>query len=211
MAERVTCGVVALAGIAALSLPGVSRAAEPESSPTTFDTLLSNARYLLQDGTSRLESMWHGRFQAISGDKPDWLREQTTMDFDSDAAAAEDALQLVIQQDRRDGTDLLTLRYPIVELGGLKTYAGAGLNQAEYFVGVDDAGLPAVVSRRNRHRSMGGAAELGAELRLSGQLMFNADVRWVDLASDATLLRATDGLVGADPVSFGVSLGWRFR
>ncbi len=58
---------------------------------------------------------------------------------------------------------------------------------------------------------MGGAVEFGAELRLSEQLRFNADVRWVDLASDASMLRAADGLVGADPVSIGVSLGWRFR
>jgi outer membrane protein W len=58
---------------------------------------------------------------------------------------------------------------------------------------------------------MGGAAELGAELRLSEQVHVNADVRWVELASDASLLRASDGLVSADPVSVGISLGWRFR
>lgn len=211
MADRFSQGVLALAGSAALALPCVSLAADVEPSATSLDTFLSSARDLLQDGTSRLESMLRDRFQAVSSDKPDWFREQSPLDFDDDAAPADEALQLVVQQDRRDGTDLLTLRYPIGDVGDLKTYAGAGINQAQYYAAVDDLGLPAVLSRRNRHRSMGGAVEFGAELRLSEQLRFNADVRWVDLASDASMLRAADGLVGADPVSIGVSLGWRFR
>lgn len=58
---------------------------------------------------------------------------------------------------------------------------------------------------------MGAAAEVGAEFRVSRQLMVNAELRWVDLDTDAVLLRSEDGLVGADPLSVGVSVGWRFR
>jgi hypothetical protein len=179
--------------------------------PHALADFMSGARALLQDGTSRLEALFQDRFQALSRDTPDWLREQTRDGFDSDAPTAIDSLQLVVQQDRRDGTDLLTLRYPLMALGDLRTYAGAGINQAEYYF---DAGTdvgPDVISRRNRHRSVGGAAELGAELQLSQRVKVNADLRWVDLDPQATLLRANDGLVGADPFSVGVSLGWRFR
>lgn len=87
-----------------------------------------------------------------------------------------DSAQLIVQQDRRDGADLLTL-----------------------------------LTRRQRHRSTGAAAEIGAEFRVSQQLMANAELRWADLDADAVLLRGEDGLVGADPVSVGVSLGWRCR
>ena len=61
------------------------------------------------------------------------------------------------------------------------------------------------------HRSLGAAAELGAELRLSERLLLQADLRWADLDEQAALLRSEDGLVGADAVSLGVSIGWHFR
>ena len=95
-------------------------------------------------------------------------------------APGDDSAQLVLQQDRRDGADLLTLRYPLAERGPLRTYAGAGLNQAVYF---EDGGEPAIMSRRNRDRSLGAAAELGAELRLSERLLLQADLRWADSTS----------------------------
>jgi hypothetical protein len=210
MADRIRKGVFVLAGLAALAVPGLSNARDAELSSTTFDSFVNNALLLLQDGTMRLESLLQQRFHTLPRNRPDWLREQSRLDFDGEVSA-DGALQVVVQQDRRDGTDLLTLRYPVVERGGFRTYAGAGLNRAEYFAGSAGADAPAVISRRNRHRSVGGAAELGAELRLSERVRVNADLRWVELASDASLLRASDGLVGADPVSVGVSLGWRFR
>jgi len=200
-----------LAGLGALALPSVTSAAGVDESATAFDSFISNARLLLEDSTVRLESLLQQRFRTIPRDKPDWFREQSRMDFDGGEISADEPLQLVMQQDRRDGTDLLTLRYPIVERGDFKTYAGAGLNRAVYFAGSEGDGAPGTISRGTRHRSMGGAAELGAELRLSARVRVNADVRWVELASDASLLRASDGLVGADPVSVVVSLGWRFR
>jgi len=58
---------------------------------------------------------------------------------------------------------------------------------------------------------VGAAAEVGAEFRVSQQLRVNAELRWADLDTDAVLLRSEDGLVGADPLSVGVSVGWRFR
>jgi hypothetical protein len=212
MADRSRKWVRMLAGAAAWAVPCLAVAGD--SAPTAAHALaefMTGARAILQDGTSRLESMLQSRFQAIPSDKPDWLREQSLSGLDDDAQSTVDSLQLVVQQDRRDGTDLLTLRYPIAAIGDLRAYAGAGLNQTEYYASDSGSLEPDVISRRMRHRSMGGAAELGAELRLSEQVHVNADVRWVELASDASLLRASDGLVSADPVSVGISLGWRFR
>jgi opacity protein-like surface antigen len=199
------------AGVAAMALPCAGNASELPDSAATLTGIVSGARDLLHDGTSRLESLLANRFRTASSNKPDWLREQSQSGLDDDSTAStSDSLQLVVQQDRRDGTDLLTLRYPLAAAGNLRTYAGAGLNRAVYYA---DAGytVPTFISRSNRHRSTGAAAELGAELRLSEQVMVNAGVRWVDLDQQAILLRTADGLVGADPVSVGVSLGWRFH
>lgn len=150
---------------------------------------------------------------AASPGKPDWLREQTVAGLGGDDAASTsgtDSVQLVVQQDRRDGTDLLTVRYPLVTLGDVRTYAGAGLNQVVYFADSSDPG-PTYLSRRNRHRSLGAAAEFGAAWRLSERMALNADLRWVNLSPQANMLRTQDGLAVADEVSVGVSVGWRFH
>ena len=210
MADRKS-RVGVLAGMAAMLLPGVGHASDPADLDTAHTGIVTGARNLLHDGTSRLEALLQARFEAVSRGKPDWLRELSQSDLDVDEMdAGADSLQLVVQQDSRNGTDLLTLRYPLAAAGSLTTYAGAGLNRAVYFSDTGDLG-PTMISGHSRHRSTGAAAELGAELRLSEQLMFSADVRWVDLDPQASMLRTPDGLVGADPVSLGVSLGWRFR
>ena len=83
------------------------------------------------------------------------------------------------------------------------------MNRAVYFA--DDGGAPVMLTRGNRERSLGAAAELGAELQLGSRGMLSADLRWADLHDDAILLRSGDGIVGADAVSLGLALGWRFR
>ena len=166
-----------------------------------------------QAGQSRLHELLARTLTVARRDRPQWLLEQSHESLDPAAAAAaataDEVAQLVVQQDRRDGADLLTVRYPLASHGTWRTYAGAGLNQAVYFA--DDPNGPVMLSRGKRHRSLGAAAELGAELQLSNRLLVNADLRWADFDEQAVLLRAGQGYVGADPVSVGVSVGWRFR
>jgi hypothetical protein len=166
-------------------------------------------REVWQAGQSRLHELLARTLTVVRRDRPQWLVEQSQAAIDPDSPAADTVAQLVVQQDRRDGAELLTVRYPLAERGALRTYAGAGLNRAVYFG--DNDGVPMMLTRRNRQSSLGAAAEVGAELQLSRQLMVSADVRWADLDDDAVLLRADDGYVGADPLAVGVSVGWRFR
>ena len=118
---------------------------------------------------------------------------------------------LVLQQDRADGTDLLTARYTLHEGGMLRTYAGAGLNRARYFHDVPGEPGPTRLSRRNSNMSMGAAAELGAELQFSERVRLNADLRWADLDGRARALSSELGPVAADSVMLGVTVGYRFR
>lgn len=159
-------------------------------------------------GESRLQELLARTLSVVRRDRPGWLLERTRDPTDP-SLVADELAQLVVQRDRPDGAELLTLRYPLLAHGRLRTYAGAGLNRAVYFA--DDGGAPVLLIRRNREQSLGAAAELGAELQLGGRVMLSADLRWADLHDDAILLRSGDGLVGADPVSVGVALGWRFR
>jgi len=191
-----------LAALIGLALCGASHglAAEGTRDPSATDAQAS--------GAARIQEFLKHQFNAVRRKRPDWIVEQSHDAVDPQTRPGEDSAQLVLQQGRRDGADLLTLRYPLAEHGALRAYAGAGLNQAVYF---EDGGEPAIMSRRNRARSLGAAAELGAELRLSERLLLQADLRWADLDEQAALLRSEDGLVGADAVSLGVAIGWHFR
>jgi hypothetical protein len=200
MAGRHWC--VILVGLSACGAP---RCVAADDRPAS---LVSEARDFLYLAPSRLYETLSQHLSMVKRDSPEWLREQTQDEFHPEPVA-EDAVQLVVQQDRRDGTDLLTLRYPLGELGDWRTYAGGGLNQVVYFADADSG--PTMLMRRNRHRSMGAAAEIGAEWRASERWNVGADLRWVEIDPDASLLRSEYGLVGADAFSVGVSVGWRFR
>lgn len=89
---------------------------------------------------------------------PDWLLRPSRSPVDVPMQSVDEVL-LVLQRERSDGTELLTLRIPIVEFGSVLAYAGAGVNRTVYF------------------------AETSAG----------------------------ESRVAADPVSLGISLGWRFR
>lgn len=118
-------------------------------------------------------------------------------------------MQLVLQRHRIDGAELLTLRVPIASFSTVLAYAGAGVNRTRYLADPNDGQVG--TSGYGRGRSLGAAAELGAEWHVTQRLAMSADLRWIDLAADAGLLRSGDSLVAADPLSMGVRLGWRFR
>lgn len=158
---------------------------------------------------SRLYELLARQLTFVRSYAPAWVRELSFDRIDPATSAGDDRLQLVLQQDRPDGTDLLTLRYPLARSGAMRAYAGAGLNQAMFFD--DSLGAPDELSQRGRSRSVGAAAELGAEYRAGERLLLGASLRWAELDGDAVQLASQGGVVGADELSAGVSLGWRFR
>ncbi len=164
-----------------------------------------------RDGVGLLGSLWDDARLRLHDDLPDWLHHQSRQDRASTLPAREAGVAyVVLQEDRADGTDMVTLRYGLGRQGPLRAYAGAGLNHAQYYVDEDAAG-PSMLTRRNRHAAVGPTAELGAELALNERVSVSADVRWADFDERADLLRGAYGLVAADPVTVGVSVGYRFR
>jgi hypothetical protein len=185
----------------ALGFMPLAESAEPSTGARLLDAL--------QASQSRLQALLASHLKPIERDRPDWLLEQSQDEFDPYPHPGADAAQLVLQQDRRDGADLLTVRHPLLVRGALRAYAGAGINRTTYFSSPEYE--PMWLTRRNRHDDYGAAAEVGAELRVSEQVLVSADMRWADLDAAAVLLRTGRGPVGADPVTVGLSIGWRFR
>jgi OmpW family len=160
-------------------------------------------------GYSVLQDLLGRQLSFVRRNAPAWIREQSSDPADDDDNASSDSLHLAIQTDRNDGLDMVTVRYPLLGRGALRTYAGAGLNRSIYYARDDAA--PELISHRHRSRSVGAAAEVGAEYRPSERLVVSADLRWAGLQDDAARVSRDDLLLAADPVSLGVSLGWRFR
>lgn len=161
-----------------------------------------------RDGVAVFANLWDDTRTRLADEVPDWLHHLSRR---RPAAAPPESRSayVVLQDDRADGMELVTLRYRLTEQGALRTYAGAGLNHARYFV--DDPAGATLLTRRDRQSELGATAELGAELALSGQVHLNADLRWADLDERAGLLHSAYGPVAADPVTLGISLGYRFR
>ena len=156
---------------------------------------------LPRDSGSQLRERIARHLPMSNQSKPEWFLNVSRQDFDVQALLTDGSLQLVLQKERCDGAELLTLRYPVAIAGRLRTYAGVGLNRAVYFSAAETG--PTVFNRRNRHRSLGGAAEFGIEVPLSKRVYLNADLRWIDIDRDAVMLRTEQGLVAADAVSAG--------
>jgi hypothetical protein len=202
---------LALCGLTiACARPVVTHAETPDATGNRgrAQALVQDAREWWRAGTARLAEFWDESPERSTAGRPEWLREIAT--DDAPGRPAFDNTHLFLQQDRSDGTELMTLRCPLDRRGNLRTYAGAGLNRTVYFF--DDAAPgPSMLSRRNRRESLGAAAELGAELRLGARMRLNADLRWADLDERASVLRTDHGPVVADPLMLGVRLGYRFR
>lgn len=210
-APRRIAGLLAAVAVFA----GAARAESPPqltgAGVTNPDVQPVNEAGWWREGIARLESLWGDTRSRLRDETPDWLHLKSRNGPVSPLPAHEAGhAYVMLQEDRADGTDLVTVRYPIAEQGALRTYAGAGLNHAQYFMDGTDAGST-LLTRRNPRSAVGPAAELGAELALNDRISVNADLRWAALDERENLLRGAYGPVAADPVTVGFSVGYRFR
>jgi len=196
-----------LAWVAALSVVpahGLAATAEPSAKPTSDsgDADIDASLLKLSLGL---------RFVSRPRARPDWWRDYSTSELQFEEPMLErEAVHLVLQEDRPDGSDMMTLRYPFLSTGGLRAYAGAGLGQVVYLA---DQGVGPILlfGHAEHHRSVRAAAEVGTDLRLSDAFYVGADLRWLDLADSASLLRTSTGMIDAAPWAARLTLGWRFR
>ena len=89
-------------------------------------------------------------------------------------------------------------------MNGFKPYVGAGINYTR-FSSVDL--LPGVTMDKD---SWGGALQVGVDIPLTKGVYLNLDLKKVMIRTDVKLAGSKIGEFKADPLLFGVGLGWRF-
>jgi outer membrane protein len=87
-------------------------------------------------------------------------------------------------------------------------FVGVGLNYTRFF-SIHETG-PLTGTRLDLSDSWGGAVHAGVDMRLNERWLLTADVRWMDIETDAKVNGAKVGTVKIDPFVYGVAAGYRF-
>ena len=102
----------------------------------------------------------------------------------------------------------VSAQYHFLPEGAVRPYVGAGLNYT--FMFEEDLKGPLAGAELELDNSVGWAAQVGVDIDLSDNLFLNAEVRYLDIDTDAKVNGADFGTVEIDPILFGVNLGFRF-
>jgi outer membrane protein len=102
----------------------------------------------------------------------------------------------------------LSMQYHFAPHARFRPYVGAGLNATIFFSEHTTGALAGADLELDT--SFGAAAQLGMDFDISQDWFVNADVRWIDIDTSATLDGASLGSVAIDPLTFGVSIGRKF-
>lgn len=123
-----------------------------------------------REGVGLLGSLWDDARTRLRDDVPDWLHHERKGRASEQPERAAGAAYVVLQEDRPDGMDLVTLRYAMVRQGALQAYAGAGLNHAQYYVEEAATAPSMLTSQPACRRRTGGRARRRARLECTGEL-----------------------------------------
>lgn len=110
----------------------------------------------------------------------------------------------------------LTAQYHLMPGGKVRPYVGAGLNYTLFYNEKASGGLEAAVgsTRVRMSDSFGYALQAGVDIDLNDRMFLNADVKYIDIDTTATLRTTAIGTqrvrVSIDPIVAGVGVGWRF-
>lgn len=103
----------------------------------------------------------------------------------------------------------LSAQYHFIPNGSVRPYIGAGVNYTIFFEeDFDGADL-------ELDNSFGLAAQIGVDFDIGENLFLNAEVRYIDIDTDAELTlpggaKVDVGTVEIDPIVYGINLGFRF-
>ncbi len=98
----------------------------------------------------------------------------------------------------------LSVQYHFMPNQPVRPYVGAGLNYTIFFEeDLDGADL-------SLDNSLGWAAQIGVDIDLTESMFLNADVRYIDIETDAKVNSTNIGTVEIDPWVYGIHLGFRF-
>src|SRR5690606_13656193 len=106
------------------------------------------------------------------------------------------------------------LYYPLGGNSAFKPYVGAGLNYTIFFdEELTGARKTADFNSLSLDSSFGLAFQVGADYMLNDKLMINAQIRYIDIGTEATMKLNTTPVkvdVDVDPLVYMVGLGYKF-
>lgn len=102
----------------------------------------------------------------------------------------------------------LSAQYHFNSAGQIIPYVGLGLNYTLFFSEKAYGDLDGIdVSLDN---SFGLALQAGVDYMINDRLLLNVNVRYIDIEADASINGAEVGTVKIDPMTVGMSVGYRF-
>lgn len=102
----------------------------------------------------------------------------------------------------------LSLQYHFNPGERISPFVGIGLNYTAFF-DVHETG-PLTGTQLTLDKSWGAAAHAGVDFALNDRWLISADVRWMDIDTDARVNGVKVGTVNIDPLAYGVAIGYRF-
>ena len=102
----------------------------------------------------------------------------------------------------------LSLQYHFLPQNNIRPYLGLGVNYTFFFD--EETSGPLRRQSLSLGSSWGLAAEVGVDISINDDWFFNADLRYMDIDTDAKLDGANLTTVNIDPVVVGISIGRRF-
>ena len=101
-----------------------------------------------------------------------------------------------------------SLQYHFQLGNAFKPYVGLGVNYTLFFD--EELSGPLAGANLSLDDSFGLAAQLGADFDLNDRWSIGANVRWIDIDSEAEVNGESIGDVEIDPIVYGITLGYRF-
>ena len=104
----------------------------------------------------------------------------------------------------------ISLQYHLLPDGDFQPYVGVGANWTTFFNTDTIDALSSTGVELELDDSFGFAAQIGADFLIGEDWLVNADVRYINIETDATLGGAEIGTVAIDPMVYSISFGYRF-
>lgn len=102
----------------------------------------------------------------------------------------------------------VSLQYHVNSAGRVSPFIGAGINYTRFFSERESG--PLAGTELSLGASWGLAAHAGVDIKLGGNWLAGADVRWLDIDTHVRVDGADVGTVNIDPLAYGVYVGRQF-
>ena len=104
----------------------------------------------------------------------------------------------------------VSIQYHFIPNGDIQPYVGLGVNYTTFFNTDTVSELSDLGVDLELDNSFGVATQFGVDWMLGKNWLLNADLRWINIETDATLGGESIGTVEIDPWVYSINVGYRF-